>query len=75
MLAYLKLKKLFVIYTDARYCDKMGVISCFMKKLGQAQMKNPTTEQELLAAAETLKCHHNIINGGHHKNQPQEPDT
>ena len=40
------------------------VISHFVKQLNEAQMKYPTTEQELLVIMDTLKLHHNIINDG-----------
>ena len=71
MLANMNFNKPFVIYTDASdytmesiVTQDGQVISCFSKTFHEAQVKYPTTEQELLAIVESLKYHHNIIYDG-----------
>ena len=85
-MAYHNLNKPFVIYIDASKYAMEGImtqdeqlISCFSKKFNKAQMKYPTTKQELLSIMETFKYHHNIIYGWEiitkteHKNQANDP--
>ena len=61
MLAYLYRFKPFIIYTDASNHIMGGITTkdgqVFSKKFNEAQIKDSTKEQEMIAIAESLKYH------------------
>ena len=73
VLSYPNLNKPFEVYMDSSYLaigesvtqnNGKNVISCFSKKLNEAQRNYPVTEKELLGIAETLKHNQSILHGG-----------